>query len=246
MRDDLQMWSGGLETHTTSMMHFLEPQDIRVDRNVAIALEDWIRGTTSKSLWVRDSESSSPLAAAVTMKALEVGMPLLCFFCDCTDPTQDPEKEIYLSSKDRDIINESVVINLAYSLIRQIINLLPNRFETKLKFSKSGFAKLDGTLDTWKDAMRILDKLMKLAPQGMLAVIDGLEQLDLTDYHDCVEEILGVLLKYVTQDRRTFKILLTTVGSCRMIEMYDNVDMVAPRPVKAKHRNRGRRFLDFP
>ena len=242
------MWSLGLETHTTSMVHFLEPQDVRVDKNVAIALQEWIQGTASRALWVCDPRATSSLAAAVATKALEVGMPLLCFFCDCTSATEDVEAGGFLSPEDRDNIYESAVINLVYSLIRQTINLLPNRFETNVKFSKSGFAKLDGGLETWQDAIKILEKLMKLAPQGMVAVIDGLEQLDQTDYHDCVEEVLAVLLKYSSpefSDERTFKILLTTVGPCSIIEKCDNVEMIAPRQVKARHRNRRRRFLDF-
>ncbi|KAG9242577.1 hypothetical protein BJ878DRAFT_162933 [Calycina marina] len=240
-RHDLQVWSRGLESHTTSMIDFLEPQSLRIDKQVANALEDWMKGTTPKTLCVCEPESSKLIAAAVAMRALEVGMPALCFFCDCTP-------ELPMSPESRNAFYESMVVNLMYSLIRQLIDLLPNRFETKLEFTRSTFAKLDGAFDTWPRAKQVLDKLMKLAPQGMLAVIDGLDQLDLPEYHDCVEDILEILLRYTDQEhnkKRALKILLTTKESCSMIENCTTIDVISPRAAKPKHRYQNRRFLDL-
>ena len=240
----------------TNIADLMITTDASTDGEVATVLEEWSRVPISKTLWIRGHDeisypsSNSKVAATVAAQASQAGIPLLGFFCDCRDPREDPTKDKYISKTERAAFKETVVINLIYSLIRQVISILPNRIETRTKFSKAAFSKLDGTLYTWDDALKILKRLMKLMPRVVLVVIDGVEQLDQSDNGEYVDDILSLLLSYIDNDEggdgRIFKILFTTAGACSALEKYDDVarDMVTPSQVRAKRvHGRGRRIL---
>lgn len=255
-RDTLLQWSRNLEKHMTNVTDLMDTREASADNQVAVALEDWSRAMTSRTLWIRGHDehaypsSTSRIASTVATRALQMGVPILGFFCDCRDPREDPENDIFLSREDRKAFRESVVINFAYSLIRQAISLLPNRIETRIRFSKSAFAKLDGTLASWEDAVHILKKLLKLTPQAILVVVDGIEQLDQSGLEKYVDNILELLLSYVSEEEsivtRIFKILFTTAGTCSMLEKLDDLEMVAPSQARSRRvHGRGRRFLEI-
>lgn len=237
------------------MADVLETTEASADTSVAVALEQWSQSATSESLWIRGYDediypsSTSKIAAAVAAKALQVGVPLLGFFCDCRNPGQDIENEKFASPEDREELEMAVVINFAYTLIRQAIGLLPTRIESPLKFSKSRFAKLDGTLASWDDALKILGKLLKLAPQAIVVVVDGIENLDQSGLEEYVDDILALLSRSGEEgdgNARILKVLFTTAGACSALEKMDDVEVVAPSPVRSRRiRGRGRRSLEL-
>ncbi|TAQ90567.1 hypothetical protein B7494_g1090 [Chlorociboria aeruginascens] len=253
-RAKLQEWSKNLENYTTNTIDLIDTTNTSADNQVAAALEDWSRAMNSRTLWIRGYDefvypsSTSRISATVATRALQVGVPLLAFFCDCRDANEDPDEGIFLTREQRNAVKEAVIISFAYSLIRQAIALLPNKVETRTKFSRSGFAKLDGTLTTWDSALHILRKLLKLAPQAVLVVVDGIEQLDKSELGEYVDEILALLLGHADEEKvnntRIFKVLVTTAGNCSALEKLDDVDMVSPSPVRAKRvHGRGRRDM---
>lgn len=69
-------------------------------------------------------------------------------------------------------------ISLLYALIRQMVELLLPRFETTVDLSEERFLSLDGSLDGWTEALRMLRDLMKLKPGIVYCVIEGFHWLD--------------------------------------------------------------------
>ena len=172
--------------------------------------------------------STSTIAANVVRAAVAIRLPVVCFFCNF--PDGDFEGDDDFGNK-----IETAVIDCAYSLIRQIISILPSHVETRAKLSQSSFTILDGTLDTWDAVVKILKALIALLPSTCLIVIDGIQQLDDTGAEDQVDEILDLLQEAVAETtQRTanrqecnkfIKILYTTAGDCGSLDKFDEDSM---------------------
>ena len=219
------MWSRNLEDYmsvTLDTLDTLDPDVFSKYPSITESMQDWSQAGTSQSLWIQElfeepyPSSTSTIAGKVVSVALALKLPVLCFFCDL---------ENYQEDKDDDYTGPAAVIDLVYSLIRQTIDLLPAQVTTKCDLSKSRFAKLDGSLDSFDKALHILRNLLPLAPSKMLVVVDGIEQLDDTDVKSHINDVLEELqenmiqtLKGKKKDKRMLKILYTTAGPCVTLE----------------------------
>ena len=209
-------------------MSELDRERVYTEHSVVESLQDWSHGPKSESLWIRGAyediypSSTSAIAAKVINTALELKIPLLCFFCNI------PEEDEETMDNEEDIPSreEATVIDLLYSLIRQAIELLPRQISTKSNLTKSRFAHLDGTLETFDEALDILADLLFLILDTFLIIIDGIEQLDDTSVDDTVTEILEQLQETTLRDsskpKKAVKILYTTAGPCSALEGLDD------------------------
>jgi hypothetical protein len=68
------------------------------------------------------------VAASVVKSTMDINTPLVQMFCDW--PGENEEK---------------VIVNILYSMIRQLIDILPSKFETCSDFSTARFGKFDGS-----------------------------------------------------------------------------------------------------
>lgn len=229
-KNSLQTWSRNLEDHTSVILDTLETlsADISfIDSSMLESIQDWSQADTSQSLWVQGPfedtypSSTSEITGKVISIALTLKCPVLCFFCDISN---------YDEGEDDDDTSPAAlaVIDLVYSLIRQTIDLFPAQVTTRYDLGKSRFAKLNGSLDSFDKALDILGQLLLLAPSMMLIFIDGIEQLDDMEVESQVNTILGLLQASMIQtlsrkkrDRRVFKILYTTAGTCDALENLD-------------------------
>ena len=250
-RVKLEQWSRHLDRYTSDVSVLLENviADIETaDKDVVFQLQEWGASTTSQSLWVKGAfqnqslPSTTAIAVKVVTSAQSLDIPVICYLCS-------PLKSCI---HDDDLAAETVV-DLVYSLIRQIIYLLPSDFESSANLTKNRFSKLDGENESLGTALALLKPLLDLTPKTLLVVIDGLEHLDDSIAEEDVDYVLQILLESVTssasgRDQRLLKTLFTTAGNCNTLENFDEdfLTTIEPRrgPPK-RRRKRGMRLAEF-
>ena len=70
------------------------------------------------------------------------------------------------------------LIALTYAFIRQLIELLPSFISYTEDLREQRFKKLDGSVDSYDEAITVLGALFELSPPILLCVIDALEVLN--------------------------------------------------------------------
>lgn len=154
------------------------------------------------------------IAASVIKSALNIGIPLVHVFCDW--PGKNEEK---------------AVVNILYSMIRQLVDILPLKVETSSDFSAARFSNLDGSFQTWDEALSICAELFIEVPSPLLVVIDGIEHVSLGTSRKNIESLLGVLNAHISrvseQDKspKIFKVLFTTTRNCAALNRLGNKDL---------------------
>lgn len=139
---------------------------------------------------------------------LEAGIPCVSFFF---------EKRRYAFSSPAGLtFQEAGLVSLLYSLTAQLINLLPETFQTELRFDEEDFTKLDGSITSVEYALEMIRKLLTLTPSTIVCVIDGLQDFETketTRRH--IEKLLDIL---TDQGSKTVvKALFTTGGMSRAL-----------------------------
>jgi len=216
----------------------LDPDILFINPSVLESIQDWSQANNSQSLWVQGSfeevypSSTSNIAGKLASIALTLKVPVLCYFCDLLNYEANDDDDDDTSPA------ALAVIDLVYSLIRQMIDVFPTQVTTMYDLSKSRFAKLDGSLDSFDKALHMLEKHLLLAPRTTLICIDGIEQLDGTEVESQVDAVLEVLQENMVQtlagkknDRRMLKILYTTAGTC---DTLDNLNQEYLETVEAE------------
>jgi hypothetical protein len=187
------------------------PSDIFAEHAIVKALQHWTTSTESERLWIIGAPAKYPapttsIAASVANAASELGVPFACF---CYP----------VMHQDENTTDEKGVISLLYTLIRQIIDLIPPSLDDP-QLNEARFAALDGTLKTWREALSILSDILRIAPPLLLIIVDGIEQLD---FAECGEHYLLELLRLLQTKSETsandgsgnaIKLLFTTAGNC--------------------------------
>lgn len=208
------------------------PSDIFTEHAIVKALQHWTTSTESERLWIIGVPSSYPtpttsIAASVANAASELGVPFTCFYY----PTMHTNE---------DTTDEKGIISLLYTLIRQIIDFVPPTVNST-QLSAARFKALDGTLQTWNEALRVLSDILIIAPPLLLIIIDGLERLD---FAECGEhyllELLGLLQKRSETcnsdgSGNALKLLFTTAGRCAALNDVMHEDNSVMVQCRASH-----------
>jgi hypothetical protein len=207
-----------LEKNSRTLEEFISPRldpaevfqgsQIFAEHQIVHGVKEWSTSITSQILWIlgpldRHYPSSlSPIAAALINSADEASIPTSHLFLDW------PSNE------------RSSIFNMLYSLIRQFISLLPDRFASPADFSPEKFGKLNSQTESWEAGLEVLSGLLDLAPPLLLIIIDGIDHLDyLSIGSHYLDTLLQLLQRYVLGDvgkkpKKTLKILFTTAGNC--------------------------------
>lgn len=194
-------------------MDIVSGTKIFAEHRIVEVVQTFCRATVSQMLWVIGTKSRlypSPMtsiAASIVNALDEASVPTLSLFFDFP------------------VTDSGAVINFQYSLIRQMINLLPTQIAADIAVSPQAFSLLNGTLDSWNIGMLIIKTLFGYMPPLLFLVIDGLDHLDFLSPGE--QQLLDlvhflhkqVMLRTSEGDTKschtgTFKILFTTAGSC--------------------------------
>lgn len=172
-----------------------------VDSGVSPHLQSWITTTESALLYTASMEAEyepnvlTHAAAQYCQLAREAGLPLCSFSCSLSD-AEPP------NGRTRETIE---LVALVYSLIRQLIEILPvDRINRSPSLQDSSFKCLEGTLHTFDEALDILEALLTSTGQPIVViVINGIELLDDISHESTayyLEKLINLLKKYVEDE----------------------------------------------
>lgn len=204
--EDLVVNSRHLEDHFSRSRIRLDTNDscpIGVEEAVITRLSDWSQGLYPPMLWFEGpmygvDDFENPLTS---MAARFVGMvaaqqiKVVSYFC-----------EVPRASRGHDTPEAEGAISLLYALLRQLVETLPPRLDTSVDLSEKRFARLDGSMNTWTGAIKILEDLLRVLSGVVFCVIDGLQWLD----DKGTDAPLAQLVTALRHDR--LRVLLTTSG----------------------------------
>ena len=233
-----------IDHHGSSVAH--------MDWQVVSALEEW---TTSEPQilcivgpnQVVDTAPSTIVAADYVTFANQAEIPVISYFCEL------PRRGTKMPS---DVTAEmSGLISLTYAFIRQLIELLPSFMGYTGALGEESFAKLDGGVDSYDEAIMVLGELLDLSPPMLFCVIDAIEVLDDRSTTTHITTFVNTLRGHKTYrsppsqgSNRVLKILFTTAGRSRslLMDLKDDELVFAERAGSALYPGRssaGRRSL---
>jgi hypothetical protein len=192
-RSDIWASSKGLENfilgNSVDLLNTLPPSSF-ASTSVAMKLREWLQSQTSTVLWIQGPPvrhyptGLSELAGSLITAASASKTPIIFHFCE---PLKVGETISGLS------VEETGLISLVYSLIRQLIFLLDSEVTTDINFSVYRFLSLETPTENWKEALSLLSDLFTLAPGVLHCVIDGIDGLDYGRGHAKCVEFLAVI-----------------------------------------------------
>lgn len=199
---------------------FNDDQPPPFEPEVILRLKEWSQGTTSSLLWlagpvVETVDFSNPLtllASRVIDMTDENRLSVISYFCyiRCADGAASREVRS--------------LVALLYALIRQLIELLPPRFDSEKDRSKERFSRFNGTLDSWEEALDAFKDILELVPgSAVFCIIDSLHVLD----YRSIQQPLARLLGRLRNSGKKLRVLFTTSGRSyclgREIKAHENI-----------------------
>ncbi|KAL8687494.1 MAG: hypothetical protein Q9218_006350 [Villophora microphyllina] len=179
---------------------FAQCQDLSVHIEIFDKVQQWNGASGSQLLWVQGPfQAPTPsrytlLSTYVLGTAQRASIPTAAYFCD----------------------TDTDMVGMVYSLILQVVELIPEDFHSSLDFTSGRFEALDGTGDSLTDAIYLFKDLLDVGPYLLFIVIDGLQRLDTASNAGTIDKLAGVLCSVGRcvggGSQRTVKILLTTDG----------------------------------
>lgn len=190
------------------------------------ALRDWRLDSSSHFLCVsRPWQTTAPspayqLAAAICSFVIQAEVPIIHF--SCTPSAGEDGEDVETESK--------ALVHLVYSLIVQLIEILPEGFQSKAKIP---IAHLDGTNKTFVSALHVLRILLDASPSPLFCIIDSLQYLqDYATENEHLIRFLNILRAHgegctTASPARSFKVLFTTLGrSTALVEALEPHEMI--------------------
>ena len=185
------------QEHVQTMV--AQAEDLSIHIGIFDRIQQWNAAKTSQCLWIQGPfQVSRPshctlLNTYVLSIAERASIPTISYFCE---PGTD-------------------MIQMVYSLILQIVALIPDDFRSELDFTSARFDALAGTTDSLSDAIHLLKDLLSVGPYLLFILIDGLQVLDTTSNAGLLTNFVQVVRDFgseATDSSRTVKTLFTTDG----------------------------------
>ncbi|EXJ74893.1 uncharacterized protein A1O5_01589 [Cladophialophora psammophila CBS 110553] len=232
-RGDLKLWSRRMEDYIIQdnwvFITTLEYQNPRLEPSTISKLQEWVSSPVSAFLWISKDFAinyPSPLSivsANLVEMAVEMHLSVCAFFCSwpADYPGGSKEEKEYACVRD-----------FLYSLLRQVIDLLPPQFEVEgaCDITSERLLALDdlGSKKAWATGLDLLKSLLPCVPQPTLIVLDGIEHLDQTSVANLAAEVLCVLGDAIfkkasdynssegssSMSKHPMKVFFTTAGDC--------------------------------
>ena len=179
-----------------------------IARSVFRALQDWLSASGSRTLWAYGPSNAIVPSELSTMSSYVVNIvnsmkvPLLAHRCQSDDSRADS------------------LIKMVYSLILQLVWLLPDEFVSDKIFNSARFNALDGRLESLEGALILMEDLLSMAPPLLVCVLDGFQLAE--DGSGDVRGtgmFLNLFLEILKESKeaKILKILSTTDGFCHRL-----------------------------
>jgi hypothetical protein len=189
--------------------------------DVSTRLHEFIgQNSRSATLWVsgpfagrQEMPNSRVAAMHLFLAAWQAEMPLISHFCERPRASTLPK---------HGMVEEAGLIGLLYSLIYQLLQF--EFGDDPFRIPRTELEKLDGSDQSWEQAIDIFSKLLEATPHLSLCVIDGLNELAYsTSSANWCATLLQVIHKHQAQSLGTFKLLLSTQGNSRVLQDHISV-----------------------
>ncbi|KAH7134107.1 hypothetical protein EDB81DRAFT_726007 [Dactylonectria macrodidyma] len=192
---------------------------VRVPRDTLSRLTEWSADAASQMLWIEGPPTEadgidnplSMLGATFIDLASQSRVPVMSYFCELLRRDQ-------LRTDSDESATMQGVVALVSSLLRQMVELLLPIFETEIDLSAARFRLIDGTSESWADAMSMFRELAKLMPEKVFCVVDGLHWFDDGSVEPYLEELVQAL-----RECKCIKVLWTTTG--RSASLSDHISI---------------------
>ena len=212
----LEKWVIGGEGHSL----FNDGRFWLPEIDVAWRLHEWIgKDSKSHTLWISSSdlsqvELSGSRAAALNalVAAWTAELSVISHFCE------RPRYTTLSSGRD---VEKVGLIGTVYSLITQLFQL--NFEDDEFEIPQAQIEALNGSDESWPQALDILSAILKATPHLGICVVDGLNDLAFKGGTKWCSDFLQVLFEHQKLCRGSFKILLTTSGQSRVLQDYVDV-----------------------
>lgn len=174
-------------------------------------IQRWVESRDSKLLWVEGpvfgpfDDVLSSVGLRVCTIAEGVGVPCVSFFAKMkyTFPPQGMS------------VQEARLIAMLYSLVSQLVDVIPPTFRPVMSLTRGEFLKLDGTIQSVQVALGVLKALVSVAIPGLICVISG---FDLVDSRENLGPLTDMIEIFRDQPpEKTVKVLFITKGNCRSL-----------------------------
>lgn len=181
------------------------------DANTSSALQKWMTEENfSRTLWVSGPAETHTMSGAqaaamnVVFAAWKVSAPIISHFC------QRPRHG-------NNTLNceQAGMIGLVYSLITQLLQF--NVDEDDLSVDFENINNLDGSSKSFPGALETLHRLLVCTPVLNFCVIHDLNALEWGGNQEWCHDFLDTIFRAQAEARRSFKVLLTTSGSSRVL-----------------------------
>lgn len=210
------------------------------DIEVSHKLSKWISPDVHLStLWIssptaaRDLPGSRAAALVAAAAAWESKLPVISHFC-----ARPYSRDLTAGRK----VEEVGMIGLVYSLIIQLLQF--NVEKDVFQSSEERFGKLDGSDESWPEALLLLQCLLRTTPQVQRCIIDGLNDMCFSSGAEWCSAFLDMMFEHQKTYASGFKILLTTSGQSRVLPGYVQVEHRVLIQRAAREMIRGGRWLN--
>jgi hypothetical protein len=231
-RDAMLMRSAGMEDYFDRAKTLVPPTSanggVFANSSIAGRIKSWVMTTESQILYTAGADAfgedrqTSNVAGYYAHAAREAGIPVCSYSCSLegVDPPADRTRETM------------ELVSLVYSLIRQLVELLPSAAPINTAWYDAQWKELDGTLDTFPQALQILEALLHSTGHAIIVIIiDGIDLLDDRRYRSserwlkCLVELLSC--QSSTQPGLVLKIWFVSGGSSAVLFEALSVDQIA-------------------
>lgn len=138
------------------------------------------------------------------------------------------------------------LVSMVYSVIIQLIWLLPEKFSTGIDLSPDRFRLLDRSIEMLPRALLLMEDLLTIVPRLLVVILDGLQLCE--DGRDD-EQGTGMFLNFFvailknSKEGRFLKVLFTTDEVCynlwRKLDPQEQIDVMSEAG-SAGQRRKGR------
>jgi hypothetical protein len=215
----LQRYSAKLESYSQEeiiMCTFQDAEDFCVEDRFARDISFWLEDLGAPWLWIQGPSStdfSTMACASILRAAQEAQVPALHYFC---------QQEVAQSATN--ITETELLLRLTYSIIYQIIKFCQFNPLSVISKLRGDFNRLDGTVTSVPESLKILRELLTARSTDFLIIIDGVNLIDNTsggEIRNQAYELLEILRQCnkssVNQLSRS-KVLLGTPGQTPLLE----------------------------
>lgn len=177
-----------------------------------LRLKQWIDTPESKTIWIQGIPSTphdsivSRAAARVYDVSIQARLPCIAFFCQLSYDFAQGSK---LTRK------EAGLIALLYTIVSQLVCLLPTEFSPTEGLGEKSFDQLDGSMQSIPAALELVKSLLIHVPSPLIWVMDGLQLVEDKVTMPFLQAFLGIL-----QDQKSkgiSKFCFTTQGNCALL-----------------------------